>query len=707
MKDINQARKQLWAWASRRAREEQSSIPKRDITTTESVKRWGQDVRQASSPTIGPREKEASATLSDVKEEILIRIKNKPRPILARAIDQLISIPFVGPLRLLRAVGEDEQKIEERNLLKLYWEAGITGNNLGEAIEEFKSDGKVSESDHRVIVLENLRTKLQEYEAGHPLASFFFKKSTGPLDVEISPAGNGGSVVNRGFNKGIRLFFDSSRNVISRVDGLFLKKGLRFLLTRGLGVLTSPLLFLAKKIFGLPSSLLLYFFLRSKTGFDKPSMLQRKGEELLSSGLKKTFDLASNIFSAKNLGWLRVSLLGLFGGGAILLPLPLPLRLVFLGLGGSLGVAQMKHSGGSSFLTPFLYRGAFLGGRLLLSALAAGGPPAWAIAGGIIAGIVVLVVLTGFISSQQSIFLPTSASQLITEESAFIKITKTADKYVYKGDLPVTVTFTLNILAPEKKLSNISIKEDLSVFASSGNPVAPSVSLPPYPSELAVGGSIPLEFSVAFDSRFKDSIVTSSTRVTADVENGPKQEKSLKSVYVQLGEVPMACFVFDNDWSGADKALELRAISILTTSRALVTKLCEKGSITLDRENRDSGYGGFAASGSKVVIYNLGLLDEQNALYTLAHESGHIYAIRNDDVYIEFSINYFIKTEGFLETYRYPTNAPTSEDFAETFGVYAVWRNRVFKDIGSVDMESKYRHHYKFAKERIFGGTEY
>lgn len=328
--------------------------------------------------------------------------------------------------------------------------------------------------------------------------------------------------------------------------------------------------------------------------------------------------------------------------------------------------------------------------------------------------LVVVAVLTAFLFPSIGTFLlkTTQFSQIAPlihatsgalDDSEFIDVTKSATPTVYKEELPVTIEYKVTVIAKEKALRNISVSERFSVYQPEGNATAPPAPQVNFPRSLGAVEAATAAFSVELGPQFKDSIVTNTIVVTADVADGPQGESTTRSASVRLGDVPSGCFIFEGFWDEKDKNSELEAIGEVSRSSTYISKLCAVGPITLLRVSmkHPEGWGGQAPPGTSglIKIFNQGLGHPNNTLYTLTHETGHIYSQRYglSEFLAATRPGPFIRT--YLVLFGFSNN---EEDFAETIALYIVW-----KKMFSVNLPVEYPRHYNFAKSNLFGGFEY
>lgn len=379
------------------------------------------------------------------------------------------------------------------------------------------------------------------------------------------------------------------------------------------------------------------------------------------------------------------------------------------GLGLIMGAGRFFAGIGSLFAGG----GAAAGVGVAAGAGAAAGGGTVLVAGAII-GVVVLL-LFGFlnITTHQSAYLQAGVIGAPEQpNSPYIQVTKAASPTSIKNDqLPASITFTVKITAPQTKLSNIQISDEITVAGSSGSPKITS-PLVNYPKELNGGESATLQYILEARIEFKDSILSNLITVVADVpEKGLTKEQSRANSSVIIGTPPTFCFVFQGDWEPNERVIEQQAINILARSAQFMKKLCgdsNERTIRLVRNRTNPGYRGFhevQGSISIITIYmNDFLTNVWQSAYLLGHEAGHAYDRRNPSLMNDFRAS--MPSGLFIHTY--PFAKDRSEDFAEMVGVYVAWRNApIINCCVMKDFSQRYTQHYQFAKEKIFGGVEF
>jgi hypothetical protein len=298
-------------------------------------------------------------------------------------------------------------------------------------------------------------------------------------------------------------------------------------------------------------------------------------------------------------------------------------------------------------------------------------------------------------------------------ESKYFSVEKTATPNSFTEEQlqkagQVTVDYEITITAKSDNITVSNIEDSFSSYPNvSGLPTATTAL--PSPPQLTAGDSYTYNYSARFGQQFLDSIVSNQVTITVDVENGPSGEQSADAATVTFGEAPTLCFTFSGPWTAQEKAWEMQAMGHLSQYPKFVSLLCSGGDINLKRV-QESG-GGWWSSANEITIYNGGVKTYEVALYTLAHESGHVIDYRNPGLGPyhgnpnEFNNSNAFQTEGLLPTY--PNQGVSGltrikESFAESIGLYVVWDKLVFRCCGQVDYPNEYPLHYNFANTNIF-----
>lgn len=382
------------------------------------------------------------------------------------------------------------------------------------------------------------------------------------------------------------------------------------------------------------------------------------------------------------------------GGGGINFP--------SIGIGGFGGIGKAGASLGK------------LAGIQNITKLAKMGPAGWVMMGvfGVAGGIMLLTYMS--ITGSQGIFQGTSAG--ITPESKYISLTKTAQPTQFSNDnLPAEVKYTITISAKEGKLENISFKDQFSVF-SKGTPKTPTSNISSFDkAPLETGQSRTFTYTTRLEADIKDSVVTNTFTVSADVAEGPKGETITKTASIIIGSPPTGCFNFIGSWDENDKARVIENIGKLSKSTTYISTICSGGAVQIVRGGEACAYdvngkkycwAGEVTGGNTINLYNLAFSRGPSTLfYTVAHESGHIYGHRNRGAYEVFIKTAPYRTENFIPTYTLGDSP--DEDFAETIAVYII-RREVPNLSGTniSEMADRWPKHYNFAKDNIFGGFD-
>jgi hypothetical protein len=189
-------------------------------------------------------------------------------------------------------------------------------------------------------------------------------------------------------------------------------------------------------------------------------------------------------------------------------------------------------------------------------------------------------------------------------------------------------------------------------------------------------------------------------KVTAD-ESEQKGVSASGGAAVIIGSPPTSCFEFDDTWNSipSGKAQVLGAIADLSGASVYVSTLCGAGqTIKLSYSGQNTGYAA-EVRGNEILFHVYGLsYGSSGTLYTLAHETGHIYAARTDKDQ-QFYDNAAVAQEGFICTYLLTKTPP--EDFAETIGIYVAKKSNT-NNTCLGNFKTQYPNHWKFARENIF-----
>lgn len=432
-----------------------------------------------------------------------------------------------------------------------------------------------------------------------------------------------------------------------------------------------------------------------------------KRVELLRFFSKTAGDILYTIFTKPTLGWLRTALAAGFGAAGFLLPASIPLKILFLGIGGTFGTIQLGSDGGS-----FLLRGLGAVGRAgvrlsyVLAALP--GIPVALILGAIL----LAVLLPGFLAYQsaqtQALFLP-QAGGATSLESRFVGISASATPANIKNEeLPKTVEFAIVITSMEQALTLNSVKVTFAAFTKDKTITIPEKTLTIPKTRLAPGESTEARFFFVFDKNFEDSAITATIVVSASVEDQASPQTTSAPTTVIIGSPPTSCFAFFGYWNEAEKNRVAAAIIFVSKSQAFTTKLCAGARTVKLMRGSGASWSGEVDGANGITLFDKAFnapYQPAHLYYTLAHESGHVYGNYNSAV---FSLFLQEVKEPFLATYSRQKNY--DEDFAETIGMFIASRQlpSPFTGVNLPALWETYPQHQRFAKTHIFSdGVEY
>lgn len=425
----------------------------------------------------------------------------------------------------------------------------------------------------------------------------------------------------------------------------------------------------------------------------------------LSRGIN---NILGQLYTKPTLSWLRTSLVTGFGLGAFFLPVPFPVRALFLVFGGSLGLAQAAHSfDGITSASLGLARA----GERLAFALSDTRDPRrfWLLILGALLIAVLGPALFSYINIHQAQGTFLTAGGAPVPESRFIQVTTAASpQNIRNEDLPKRVDFTIVVTAKEQALTIVSVKETFAAITKDKTITIPEKILTAPKTRLAPAESTEIKFSLELDRNFEDSAITATTTISASVDGHPATQTTGASTTVIVGSPPTSCFAFLGNWNEAEKNRAMAAIAFVSKSQAFTTRLCAgAGTISLMRgTGRD--WSGEVNNRKEITLFDRAFnapYQPAHLYYTLAHESGHVYGNHNGAV---FSVFLQEVTEPFLATYSREKNR--GEDFAETIGMFIAWRQlpSPFTGVNLPTLWGTYPQHYRFAKNHIFtDGVEY
>jgi len=287
-------------------------------------------------------------------------------------------------------------------------------------------------------------------------------------------------------------------------------------------------------------------------------------------------------------------------------------------------------------------------------------------------------------------------------------------------DLPREFTYTIAISAIKENITNVEITDSFKYYKGGNQyPFVPTKKevqgvemLPEKIDKIKVGEPKIYGYKITLDTSFKDSLVVNEIKVKGNI--GPFKKETKTYAAITIGSTS-GCFSFSDSkdqWSDSEKSQVMEAVSKILSSPRYSQNLCQRGTIELIRE-RVNDYAHADSRNSKIYLTNGssgGTFNSQEViLYTLSHESGHIFANRNSYIYNEFLRNLFNPFSGKQEDYicSYPLGKTPDEDFPETIAVFIMnsfYPNYPYVHCGnkSIDLQTDYPKHYNFCINNIF-----
>ncbi len=328
----------------------------------------------------------------------------------------------------------------------------------------------------------------------------------------------------------------------------------------------------------------------------------------------------------------------------------------------------------------------------------------------ILIGIVAFGALVFFIINSGAYIVPPDTGSTNTnsvDQNPYISVTKVADKTSAPNPSPtLTVNYTVTVSAPQGSITNLVFQNGCNVIKNGSIPTC-TAPLPEKTPEI-IDPTAPFVFtySQTYDTSYSNSLITDTFSVTATTPLG--QGNSVSSASVVVGNPPTSCFnVAGNNWPAARKANILSAIATLSGSfPAYTAKLCSGGQIKVvyDTTKNPSGWGFY--SGGTLYFNGRGGLDSTtNALYILAHETGHHFQSSTLPG-IAAMVLYANNTSGVASERplcSYVNTGNAYEAFAEAIALYVTHdQSSQWTNYCGGTFQSTYPNHYNFVKNFIF-----
>jgi hypothetical protein len=313
---------------------------------------------------------------------------------------------------------------------------------------------------------------------------------------------------------------------------------------------------------------------------------------------------------------------------------------------------------------------------------------------------------------QHGMFLAQKTSGGVGNESQFIILNKVANPPSYGGELPTEIQFSIVIGAKEKNLNNVKVTDSFSVYGKNSPPTPTLPSGVSFPTSVAAGSSQTITFKINVGPEYKDSVITNTVTIKADVEGGPNGETASRSVPVVIGTPNTGCFTLEGSWPEDLRAQVLAASAILSQFPAYMAGICQDSEwgpgVTIKYAGDTADYGGFV-NGQKVITLFYRAFDTSGgrggcAFYTIAHETGHVYANKNPGIYNNFRIEVNPTEADYLISYPARLGRKPSEDFAESIAMYIKRTIGDSRCSGAYDvghMESVSPKHYNFMQKYV------
>lgn len=329
----------------------------------------------------------------------------------------------------------------------------------------------------------------------------------------------------------------------------------------------------------------------------------------------------------------------------------------------------------------------------------------------VIVGPIALVVLVIILLAGPITTALLSGGSDISSIPTDFNVTKTVSpQQIDNTSPPYVFDYTISITALDKRLTNITLKEEFSVFQNGAKSTISVNPVPPLPSSIDVIESRETKsffYKITINQNLKDALIINELTVNAYLEGSSDLKEVKTSAVATIGNAT-GCFAFTGPWSASDQMLELGAISKLLTFPKYAGRLCSGSSekIILNRVPENDWC--WVERPNKINITDRCLGNAEYALYGLAHESGHIFVLRsieNNNLYVSFVQN-VLGPLGEDYLCSYPLIKSPGEDFPETIAVYVTnqfYINHSYSVCGGpLNLSVQYPKHYSFIKSQLF-----
>ena len=312
----------------------------------------------------------------------------------------------------------------------------------------------------------------------------------------------------------------------------------------------------------------------------------------------------------------------------------------------------------------------------------------------------ILVAIILFIINSGAYIVPPGSSLAGGNiENPYIGVEKTATPPGPFPNISKAITYEVTIAAKKGMLTNIVMTDECKAISKGGSKNCPTTSLPTPPDSISPSNPYNFSYSTTYDpDTYSDSIITNTINVTAVAENGPQSASGGTSII--FGNPPTECFEFDNSWNASQKGQIMGAIVELSKASVYMSTLCGSGqTIKLSYSGTNTGYAA-EIKGSGILFHVYGLsYGSSGTLYTLAHETGHLYGAWIAGKWASFKQNSAVVNEGFICTYLLGKTLP--EDFAETIAIYVAKKSNT-SNACLGNFKTQYPNHWQYAKNNIF-----
>lgn len=317
----------------------------------------------------------------------------------------------------------------------------------------------------------------------------------------------------------------------------------------------------------------------------------------------------------------------------------------------------------------------------------------------------IIIALILFIINSGAYVVPPSVSSIVNiNEYIDVQKEATPPGPFKNTELPLKIKYTITITAKKEALTNVTVKDECIVITKSGQQNCQSPPITVSGGTIAVGTPFTFSYEANYNSSYKDALILNTVTVSANVLSETDRQTESGGTSITIGEPPSACLSIDGPWPAGYKLnLEKAKAKLVGSFSSYVSKVCSsfnKISLLYEPGSKEQYWGwndGQKSGTATIHFYSLGVKNEADALYTVAHELGHSLAngTKTASIYSRYIAFPGIKSEKPYCFYSATTSWNANESMPEAIALRVVEPR-----CGSV--QQKWPTHNNFLKKYVF-----